>query len=135
VRKGLVFNTTSMIDVIFILLVFFIAVSRLKEGKLALQLPEARGEAKVAKGDGREQLVVTLDRDNHLVVNRRSCATESEFAAAVRDHRGKHGAETPVVFVADRDSRSGALVGALKVVTDEGFRNISFTYEPRAGGR
>ncbi len=128
------FNTTSMIDVIFILLVFFIAISRLKEGKLALQLPSARGENRPGTTEKKEQLVLQLDRENRLLVNRVPCVAESDVVGAVRAHKERHGIEAPVLFVADRDSKSGALVSALKTVTDEGYRNIAFSYEPRTGG-
>lgn len=129
------FNTTSMIDVIFILLIFFIAVSRLKEGKLSLQLPQARSDTPGRVADEPGQLTIALDRENRVLVDRVACETEGAMTAAIRSHRERHGAESPVLFVADRESHSGALVSALKIVTDEGYRNISFSYEPRREGR
>lgn len=132
--SGIVFNNTSMLDVIFIILIFFISVSRLKEGWLHLQLPEASApQGKVAPPE-REALVLSIDARNRILANQTPVATDEDLVRAVRRYASDAGPDAPVVFITDRAAASGTLVGALKTVTDEGLRHISFNYEPRKEG-
>jgi len=124
------FNNTSMLDVIFIILIFFISVSRLQEGWINIKLPEARASEERSSAPAMA-LTVSIDAENRIMADRREVAGETELAAVARKFAGDAGPEAPVVMIADRSSKSGTLVGALKAVRDAGLTNISFSYEPR----
>lgn len=129
--QGIVFNNTSMLDVIFIILIFFISVSRLREGWLEIRLPEASEPKEGAGSPGGGALVVAIDAQNRILANERPVAGERELAEEARRHAAASGPDAPVVFVTDRACAGGTLVAALKAVTDEGLRQISFSYQPR----
>ncbi|MBI2932076.1 MAG: biopolymer transporter ExbD [Planctomycetes bacterium] len=130
-QSRIVFNNTSMLDVIFIILIFFISISRLQEGWLDIRLPESEDDRQGARPSSGETLVISIDAEDRLMANRRALRNEQELAAVAREYASTGGAEAPVRFVADRASRSGTLVTTLKTVSDAGLRNISFGYEPK----
>ena len=128
-RKRVVLQTTAMLDVIFILLVFFVAVSKVREGELDLRLPD------VIEQDGRSgaptenDLVISVDREDQIKLNGVAVKDEVDL----REKLSREVESSRVVFAADGDSRSGSLVSALKAVTDSGFHDISFLYNPKRG--
>lgn len=81
---GVQFNLTPMIDIVFLLIIFFLVASYLAgtENQAAIQLAPARG----GKYDGAEaarRIVVTINADGQLLINGKRVAIE-EFAASVR---------------------------------------------------
>ncbi len=130
-RKRVVLQTTAMLDVIFILLIFFVAVSKVREGELDLRLPDV-----VEKGGGsgpasEKDLVISVNREDQIQLNGVAMKDEAEL----REKLSQEDGSGRIVFAADRESRSGSLVGALKAVTDSGFENVSFLYNPKGGGK
>jgi biopolymer transport protein ExbD len=105
-------------------------VSRLQEGWINIKLPEASASEQRSAGPALA-LTVSIDAENRIMADRRQVAGETELAAVAKKFAGDAGPEAPVVMIADRSSKSGTLVGALKAVRDAGLTNISFSYEPR----
>lgn len=125
------FNNTSMLDVIFIILIFFVSVSRLREGAVNIRLPGAEQGPKTEAAANDDLLVVSLDAADRLHLNGKALGGRGELAGLLRAEKARKGEDRRVVFQADRESSSGALVTALKTVSEEGFRNVAFEYEPR----
>ena len=128
-RKQVVLQTTAMLDVIFILLVFFVAVSKVREGELDLRLPDVVEKGKGAGASDRKSLVISVDREDRICLNGVLLQDDTEL----RQKLAREDSSGRVLFAADRDSHSGPLVGALKAVTDSGFHDVSFLYDPKRG--
>lgn len=118
-------NTTSMLDVIFILLIFFIAVSKLREARIDLRLPEADGPATAASET--PPVTLAVDASDGLHLNGRKVGDVAELVRLLKDHPK----DQPVSVLADRGSHSGRLVEALRAVNEAGFTRVSFAYEPK----
>jgi len=126
--RALLMNTTSMLDVIFILLLFFVAVSKIRDGTIDLRLPAAEGKTSEAQAKKNEEITISLDRNDQISMNGHAVGDERGLLQALKVEPS---ADRRIVFLADRESHSGRLVAALKAVTDAGHQNVSFLYEPR----
>lgn len=123
-------NMTSMLDVIFILLVFFIAVSRLREAQVDLRLPTAEGPS-ASESVTESILTIAVDAGDGIHLNGRKVAGADELLDLLKKEKGTSADDRPVSVLADRDSHSGKLVEALRAVREAGFSRVSFAYEPR----
>lgn len=129
-RRGVLMNTTSMLDVIFILLLFFVAVSKIRDGTIDLKLPSAEGKTVESSGKKDDEITVAVDKQDQLKLNGRTVGKERELLQALKQEAAG-GSQRRIVFLADRESHSGRLVSALKAVTEAGFQDISFVYQPQ----
>ena len=125
-KRGTMMNFTSMLDVIFILLLFFVAASKLRDASLDVRLPTAEGKSETSAGRSGKDLTISVDREDRLFLNGAAVAAEKVLVSSLGTDR-----ERRVVFVADRESHSGRLVGTLKTVTDAGFHDVSFLYQTK----
>lgn len=124
-------NMTSMLDVIFILLIFFIAVSRLRDAKVDLRLPSAEGQAANEQAVTESILTIAVDASDGIHLNGRKIAGADELLEILKKEKGSSQDDRSVSVLADRDSHSGRLVEALRAVREAGFTRVSFAYEPR----
>ncbi len=135
-RGPLTLNLAPMIDVTFLLLIFFSVTTTFKraEGFLSAHLPKDQGRPTVAlpvspivvrvdqfgKGPGDYRLRV----DNFL----NAPATFDELAAFLENVQGNPGfsAATPVVIAADPDVAWDHVVNSWNAAVRAGCKNISF---------
>ena len=117
-------NLTSLIDVVLLLLVFFmVTTSFVRESSVSIQLPEASPEPTAAVE--RERLEITITADNRYFVNNRELinAAPETLERALRElAAGREG--LPVTIVADADARHQAVVSAMDVAAQLGFTAI-----------
>jgi biopolymer transport protein ExbD len=112
----------ALIDVVFLLLVFFIyaMLSMTVFRGLDVTLPRAEGEVRA------EALVVTLDRDNHFLVNERIMTVDQAAAWAVAEH-GRSG--RPVLIRGDRQADLGVALELLEALQKAGLEGVLFQVE------
>jgi biopolymer transport protein ExbD len=112
----------ALIDVVFLLLVFFIyaMLSMTVFRGLELNLPRAEGRVQ------REAIVVTLDRENRLIVDGRERERDDIVAWATSEH-----AETglPVLVRGDREADFGVALELLAELQQAGLAAVSFQVE------
>jgi len=123
--------TTAMIDVIFILLIFFISVSQIKSSKLRIQLPEVtRGQHIRTEQTPRTTLLeFEITARNELYVEGQLVENYDDlFSVIVREklRKARPDAETIAQIRADRASQSGALLRVLNELTRAGLTKIDF---------
>lgn len=121
-------SITPLIDVVFLLLIFFLVAPRLgeRERRLMLNLPQA-SSAKPTVFAGRE-VYVNLLRDGQFVVDdRRMNADELRelLLAAYAENPGRQ----KVTIRADEDARSGALVAAMDACAAARILNYTIATE------
>ena len=71
-KKTLDLNLTPLIDVIFMLLLFFILTSNFVKPSMLLSLPEASSKARLKKTD----IVVSVDKNSNVFINREQVPLE-----------------------------------------------------------
>jgi len=116
-------NLTSLIDVVFLLLIFFmVSTSFVKESRLTITLPEAASEAPAAQAD---RLEVAITAAGTLLVNGRELVNNSP-ATLRRALLEVSGGDTalPVTIVADADARHQSVVTVMDVAGRMGFVKI-----------
>ena len=109
-------NITPMLDVVFIMLIFFIVTaSFVKEAGIDVNKPE--GATAVAKE--KANILIAIDADGLIWIDRRQVDPRAVRANIERLH-----AENPqgtVVIQADEDARTGALVQVMDAVRIRSF--------------
>ncbi|WP_428101884.1 ExbD/TolR family protein [Candidatus Rariloculus sp.] len=117
-------NLTSLIDVVLLLLVFFmVSTSFVREAEINLRLPEANAESRPATVA--EVLEITVSRTGSYTVNGRPLVNNERrtLRAAIEQLTGKD-RDVPLFIRADAQAAHQAVVTALDVAGQIGFVEI-----------
>ena len=124
-RPKVIINITSLIDVIFMLLLFFMITSTfLEQPGIKLELPQARAES---LSEPRE-FVLSVDKQGALFLNRQAVgleALEAEIRKALPQM--KDGA---LVLKADREVAHGLVVRVMDLAKRGGVKKLIIGTKP-----
>lgn len=113
-------NITPMLDVVFIMLIFFIVTaSFVKESGIDVNRPDAATATVKERGN----ILVAITENNQIWIDRRQVDVRSVRANIERLH-----AENPqgaVVIQADENSKNGLLVQVMDAARQAGVFNVS----------
>jgi len=119
-------NLTPLIDVVFLLLIFFMVSTTFKEdARIKVQLPEAQGEEVSAEEP--QVLDITIDRAGSFYVNQRLVVDQElgtlkkAIAGAAGDDR-----EIPVIIKADAKTPHQAVMTAMDAASQLGLLRFAF---------
>ena len=119
-------NLTPLIDVVFLLLIFFmVSTTFTRETQLTIDLPEATGE-EVRKPP--RQIEIGIDKNGHIAVNGERLASdglENLKKALIQASQGN--SKLPLVITADAMTPHQAVVTAMEAAGDLGFSHLSIT--------
>ena len=122
-------NLTPLIDIVFLLLIFFmVTTSFSRETRLLVSLPEASGSAENAT----ESIEVLVDREGGYAINGRRLVN-AEVDSLVRGLELESGGDVSllVVLVADAEVQHQSVVSAMEAIGRAGFTSLSIaTREP-----
>lgn len=120
-------NLTPLIDVVFLLLIFFmVSTTFTRETRLQLELPEAEGTP--AQEIEAEQIEIFVDRDGSYAVNGQVLVNrdvKTLMKALVRvsgEDTGK-----PLIITADANASHRAVVAVMDAAGRLGFVNLSIS--------
>ncbi|MBW2287248.1 MAG: biopolymer transporter ExbD [Deltaproteobacteria bacterium] len=117
-------NLTPMLDVVFIMLIFFIVTaSFVKEAGIEVNRPSAATAERKEKGN----ILVAISENNQIWIDRRQVDPRALRANIERMH-----AENPnaaVVIQADVESKNGLLVQVMDAARMAGVKNVSIAAE------
>ena len=117
-------NLTPMLDVVFIMLIFFIVTaSFVKESGIDVNRPDAATAEKKERGN----ILVAISQNNQIWVDKRQVDPRALRANIERLH-----AENPqgaVVIQADKESKNGLLVQVMDAARLAGVLNVSIAAE------
>ncbi len=129
-------NVTSLIDVVLLLVVFFMLSSNFTaEGRLRIRLPQVSGQAaERAAGDA---LVITVSATGAYLVNGRELVNSSPdtLRAAILKSAPSASRNAPVTIRADGRASHQSVVTAMDVLGHLGFTqmNVATLSEAQAG--
>jgi biopolymer transport protein ExbD len=119
-------NLTPLIDVVFLLLIFFMVSTTFRqETQIRVELPQASAEP--AEALERKVLDITLDRDGWFyvdqeqVADRKPTTLKRALARAMGDNTG-----LPVVIRADANTPHQAVITAMDAASQLGLVRITF---------
>ena len=117
-------NLTPLIDVVFLLLIFFMVTTTFnRETRLMVNLPEA--EAEVAETPPR-QIEIVVARDGSYTINGRSLVN-NRIETLVRGLELESNGDTniPVLLIADAEATHQSVVTAMDGIGQSGFSRLN----------
>ena len=124
VREAPEVNLTSLIDVVLLLLVFFmVSTSFVREAEINLQLPEADTDSELTVVE--EGLEISISRTGNYFINGRALVNNdrSTLRTAIERIAGDR-RDLPVTVRGDAESTLQAFVTATEVVGQLGFTQV-----------
>ena len=119
-KSGSEVNLTPMLDVVFIMLIFFIVTaSFVKESGIEISRPGASTAVRKEKGN----ILIAISANDQIWMNRRQVDPRALRANIERMH-----AENPqgaVIIQADKDAKTGLLVKVMDAARAAGIKSIS----------
>lgn len=117
-------NLTPLIDVVFLLLIFFMVTTTFtKETRLQVNLPEAEAETLSTQS---ERLEIVVSRDGSFALNGQTLVNgrvETLLRGLVLESDGN--LDLPVIIVADSQASHQSVVTAIDAIGQAGFARLS----------
>jgi biopolymer transport protein ExbD len=125
-------DLTSLIDVVFILLIFFMVTTTFnRQSELKVDLPEASSEVEKLP---KEPIRLVIDRDGRYFINGNEVVNTSEdtLMTALDKALGSN-RERPVILQADAKTEHQAVVTAMDAAAKLGISQLSIATTQAAG--
>ncbi len=124
IREELAINMTPLIDVVFLLLIFFMVTTTFsRETRLLVNLPEANAEA--AESDP-GQIEILVAREGSFSINGRRLANariETLVQGLELESGGDH--SLPILLIADAEATHQSVVTAMDGIGQSGFTRLN----------
>lgn len=124
VREELTINMTPLIDVVFLLLIFFMVTTTFsRETRLLVNLPEADAELSEALP---AQIEILVSRDGGYLINGRALVNnriDTLMRGLELESGGDH--TLPVLLIADAEATHQSVVTAMDGIGQSGFTRLS----------
>lgn len=124
IREELAINMTPLIDVVFLLLIFFMVTTTFsRETRLLVNLPEANAEA--AESDP-GQIEILVAREGSFSINGRRLANariETLVQGLELESGGDH--SLPILLIADAEATHQSVVTAMDGIGQAGFTRLN----------
>jgi|TARA_R110002050_G_scaffold39972_5_gene97997 biopolymer transport protein ExbD len=125
-REEVNVNLTPLIDVVFLLLIFFmVSTTFTKETHLEVDLPQASGDKSVSEEQILEILIT--DEGNYSVNGKPLVNTQAETLRRALKELSGDKRDMPLVITADAKTPHQAVVTAMDVSGQLGFSKLSIT--------
>ena len=122
-RRGAL-NLTSLIDVLFLLLIFFMLTSTFRRtGELELELPDSSTSAPAEAGQQRRPTEIALRADGQVLID--GAPVRQEQLVEVLRQRKSDDPEAKVVLNAEAAARHADVVQLIDIVRSLGFAGLS----------
>jgi biopolymer transport protein ExbD len=120
-------DLTPMVDVVFLLLIFFmISTTFVETPGISIKLPES--SAQTVDREPKE-IKIYLSREGDIFYRERKISLD-DYRALLAEHQAE--AElTTVLLLADKDSRHGKVVTLMDLARDAGFVKLAIATEER----
>ena len=125
-REPVDINLTPLIDVVFLLLIFFMVSTTFQdEARLRVQLPQAQGDDISAQEPAMIRIVI--DRASRFFVNDHELrdASTAALARLLIEQRGQD-TKMPVLIQADANAPHQAVMTAMDAASQAGLHRIAF---------
>jgi len=122
-------NMTSLIDVVFLLLIFFMVTTTFeKQAKLKIVLPEATEKVQT---QAKEQLIISISDKGAIYINNNELVNSKyESIAASLKNLLKGEEKPPVILRADANAAHKYVVTVMDVLADLDFKSVSIATTP-----
>ena len=124
-KSSIAMDIAPLIDIMFMLLLFFILTSSFSRPSIPLKMPEATNKQKLKK----EDIIISIDRDNNIYLNRQKV----EFTELEDLLRQKlvYSHEKRIIFQGDENILYKKFVKVIDIVKHSGAKEINISHELR----
>ncbi|MEE4144457.1 MAG: biopolymer transporter ExbD [Halieaceae bacterium] len=131
-REEVGINLTPLIDVVFLLLIFFmVSTTFTRETQLSIDLPEAEGSARETS---EQQVEILIDESGNYRVNGQGLVDNRMRTLQAAIYKISAGDTTmPMIITADADAAHQHVVRAMDAAGQMGFVHLSITTMQPAG--
>jgi len=126
-RTEVSIELTPLIDVVFLLLIFFmVSTTFIRETQLDLSLPEATGDLQQPED---QNIVVTIAEDGTYAVNDQALVNNQlgTLMRALQQQMGQNDAPKQLIITADANATHQAVVRAMDAAGQVGLTSLSIT--------
>ena len=118
------FQMAPMLDIVFILLVHFMAATLYAkwENKLDINVPTA--DAQALKQRARLEIIINIDKDGAIFINSIEMSAERLEEILTKVHSTS--AEQPVIIRADEETQHKHVVNVLAICARHDIHNVAF---------
>jgi len=128
-KKNIELNIAPLIDMIFILLIFFlVTTSFVKETGVDINRPVASS----ASSKNKANILIGITRDNRIFMDRREIDIRTVRANVERALA--ENPESAVIIVADEKSETGIVIKVMDSCKLAGAKNVALAATPPSGG-
>ena len=123
-REELSINITPLIDVVFLLLIFFMLTTTFsRETRLLINLPEANAD--LAENQS-PQIEITVAREGGYTINGRALIN-SRLETLMRGLELESGGDlnVPIILIADAEATHQSVVTAMDAISQSGFTRMN----------
>ncbi|MGA1862884.1 biopolymer transporter ExbD [Deferribacter thermophilus] len=123
-NAGLDINLTPLIDVVFLLLIFFmVSTTFIYTNALKVDLPKAKGDEQTIN----KSIVIVINNNNEIFLNEKKI---SKFALykTLLDLK-KKSENLPIILQADKDAKHGTVVYVMDQCKKAGFDRFTIAVE------
>lgn len=124
IQEELQINLTPLIDVVFLLLIFFmVSTTFTRETRLAVNLPEANGEPVL---ESPRQIEISVSQNGAYAINGR-VLVNSELSTLMQglEEVAQGDKDASLILIADADATHQAVVRAMDAIGQSGFSRLS----------
>lgn len=123
-------NITPLIDIVFLLLIFFMVSTTFKqEFEVGIDLPQASSESKVSE----KLLQITIDKNGNYYVNSEKLVnTQTAILKQALKKTAKGNLKIPVVISADASTPHQSVIKAMDAARQLGFSRLTFATQQLA---
>lgn len=124
-------NMTPLIDVVFLLLIFFMVSTTFdREAELKIQLPEAAGEE---RQEPKDPIEITIDAQGRYFVNRQEVVNKKLETLKTALNKVVAGRKDPPLMIsADRQTPHESVIRAMDAASQLGLVHITFVTKQAA---
>lgn len=121
-KKSSTLNLAPMIDIVFLLLIFFLVSSTLQgeEALYNITVPDSS----IGSSQNQQKISLFLDKDNKIYYNEQQYS-RNEISDLINILKGKN--KNDIKIYADKKSNFEAVVFLIENLKENSFKNISFS--------
>ena len=125
-KKTVRLDLTPLIDVVFLLLIFFMVSTTFdRQTKLKVALPEASEQA--AEEQDREEIAITIDEQGHFYINDEELITHDlDTLMRAMTKAADDRSDVPVMVSSDKQAPFQSAIMVMDAVGQLGFSKLSF---------
>ncbi|WP_223670728.1 ExbD/TolR family protein [Kangiella shandongensis] len=122
-KEDIQINLTPLIDVVFLLLIFFmVSTSFKKETKVSLELPEASGEMMDSKPSA---IDVRITKAGEVYINGKGLVNRNVDTIKQAIKESSTDTQTPVIISADAAAPYQSVITVMDAAGQAGFNNLT----------